>query len=116
MSGLPTTLIDLYRIGDLAGAALAAVRIDIDVTVFTGPDGGIWVRGTPNGGASMTSAPYRLRRPQTSRWWRLPAGSPYPGILTLRHDHGSHWMFEPCKDMPLGDYLAALRSVNNLFV
>jgi hypothetical protein len=109
-----TTALDLYRVGDAGGPRLDAVRPGIDVSVK--PVNGVdWVDGTPNGGASTRSAIYPLRR-ASSRWWHLPAGSPYSSQLILRNDHGNHWLVEPATDMPLDVYENLLRALNGLFV
>jgi hypothetical protein len=112
--GTLTTALDLYRIGDAAGPRLDAVRPGLDVSVK--PVNGVdWVDGTPNGGASMRSSIYPLRR-ASSRWWLLPAGSPYSSQLVVRNDHGNHWLVEPATDLPLDAYENLLRTLNGLFV
>jgi hypothetical protein len=79
---------------------------------FGGQD---WVRGTPYGGASTFAAPWKIKSP-TSRWWVLPPGSSYSNLLTVRNDHGRHWLWEAATDMLLADYLRALRDLNKRFV
>jgi hypothetical protein len=112
MSGTLVTVLDLYRIGDASGPALDRLRRGIDISVI--PVNGVdWVEGTPNGGASMRSSTYPLKR---SRWWRLPTGSPYSSQLAIRNDHGTHWLIEPSADMPLDAYENLLRALNGLFV
>jgi hypothetical protein len=111
MPETPVTSLDPYRI---SGAGLDAVRPGIDVAV-TSVNGLDWVDGSPTGGMSTRASIYRLRRP-TSRWWRLPAGSPHSTQLVIRNDHGSHWLIEPATGMPLAQYRELLRDVNALFV
>ena len=113
-SGTLVTALDLYRIGDAGGPRLDAVRPGIDVSVKL-VKGTNWVEGTPNGGASTRSSIYPLRR-ASSRWWHLPAGSPYSSQLMVRNDHGHHWLVEPATDMPLNAYEDLLRTLNGLFV
>lgn len=112
--GTLTTTLDLYRIGDAGGPRLDAVRPGIDVSVKP-VNGVVWVDGTPNGGGSVRSSIYSLRR-ASSRWWRLPAGSPYSSQLVVRNDHGNHWLVELASDMPLAAYENLLRTLNGLFV
>jgi len=113
-SGTRITSLDLNRIGDAGGPGLVGVRPGIDVSIK--PVNGIdWVDGSPNGGASTRSSIYPLRR-ASSRWWRLPAGSPYSSQFTVRNDHGHHWLVEPAADMPLDDYKELLQVLNGLFV
>jgi hypothetical protein len=114
MSEALFTGLDLYRIGNAAGPGLDSVRTGIDISVIS-VDGVDWVEGTPNGGASTRSSTYALRRP-SSRWWRLPAGSPYSSLLIVRNDHGSHWLIEPANTMPHDGYRDLLWGLNGLFV
>jgi hypothetical protein len=108
------TTIDLYRIGTQAVVDLSAVRPGIDVTLY--PRNGVnWVYATPSGGASTTELPWKLRR-TTSRWWRLPAGSPYDDLLVIRNDQGRHWLWEAAINMPFDDYRAMLSAVSQFFV
>jgi hypothetical protein len=108
------TTIDLYRIGTQAAVDLSAVRPGIDVIIFQ-YRGTTWVRGTPDGGASTTDSPWRLRS-GTTRWWHLPSGALYDYRLIIRNDRGRHWLWEPAVDMRLADYRAMLTSVNQQFV
>lgn len=114
MSGILVTTLDLYRIGTVDGPGVVAVRpgIDISVRLIDGVD---WVSGTPDGGVSLRSSAWPLRR-STSRWWRLPIGTPYSGQLAIRNDHGHHWLVEPATGMPLGEYRALLRALGAFFV
>ena len=108
------TPVDLYRIGDSAGAHLDAVRPGEDIVVRSVGEI-VWVAGTPNGGASVRASIYRLKRPG-NRWWRLPAASPFAASLVIRNDNRDHWLIEPAEDMALTSYTAALRALDALFV
>ena len=107
------TPLDLYRIGDASGPGLDQVIFGHDVVVYQ-ISGQNWVKGSPQGGASTRSLTYRLKKP-TSRWWHLPLGSHYPDTLTIRKDHGTHWLWEPSKDMLVSDYLRALTLMSRSF-
>jgi hypothetical protein len=109
-----TTTLDLYRIGDASGPAMENVVVGSHIIIFSS-GGQNWVRGTPNGGASTSSRTRRLKAP-TSRWWTLPAGSQFSSLLSVRNDHGKHYVWEAASDMPLADYLDALRDINKRFV
>ena len=108
------TGVELYRIGDMTGPGLEKVRPGIDISVVV-EDGVDWVEGTPKGGASARSSMYALRR-HTSRWWRLPKESRMSSQLTIRNDHGHHWLIEPATDMRVAEYRALLRELGGLFV
>jgi hypothetical protein len=71
-----------------------------------------WVLGL-SGGISTFEAPTGLR----GTWWRLPAGTDYDdALLYVWTDEPGHWSWEPSRDMPLVDYLAALAAVGGKFV
>ncbi len=108
------TAIDLFRIGDAGGPVVDRVRVGLDVEVIT-IRGTEWVVESPGGGMSTRSAAYPLRRP-SSRWWRLPAGSPISYGLVVRNDHGHHWLIEPAVRMPLDTYRGLLRRLGGYFV
>jgi hypothetical protein len=108
MGATPT---DLFRTGNSRSAQLDRIRVPKDVTTFQN-NGIEWV-ACGSGGAST----FDLKRSWPGSWWKLPAGTNYDElVLVLRKDHGRHWLFEPVCDMPLTDYLAALRAVNANFI
>jgi hypothetical protein len=110
---MPSTAIDLYRIGDTNGAAFSYVRAGVDVDVYKrGMDD--WVKANSKG-ASTRSVTYQLKQP-TDRWWKLPANTNYPAVLDVFNDHGNHWLWIPLQDMALADYIAALDTVGGKFV
>ena len=95
--------------GNAAGARLDHVR-PIDVEHFD-VAGTIWVRAA-TGGVSTFDAPDGRR----GRWWRLDAGYAYDErLLLIWNDHGHHWSWEPCIDMPLSDYRSLLGQANAAF-
>ena len=69
-----------------------------------------WVRANPGDGVSTdeTSKP-------RGKWWHLPKGTPFPGLLLVRNDYTGHWVWEPIRDMPLSDYKAALAALHPYF-
>ena len=50
------------------------------------------------------------------QWWRLPQNTIYDeDTLHLNSPDGLHWYWAPARDMPLADYEAALKKMNDLF-
>jgi hypothetical protein len=108
---MAATALDLYRMGNAAGARLDHVRPGRDVHVFE-RDGAEWVEGR-SGGVSTFSR----MGVQPAIWWRLPVGSSFDEVrLVLWNDHGQHWSWEPARDMPLSEYREALATANAQFV
>ena len=105
---MAATRIDLYRIGNASGPRLDHVR-ERDI-VHVVRQGVTWVRaGT--GGVSTFDTPGPLR----GRWWVLSAGYDYGPLLIVWNDHGSHWSWEPARDMPLTEYRTLLGAANGAF-
>jgi hypothetical protein len=108
------TSIDLFRSGNASSARLSSPRLagaDPDVETYAHPSGDRWVRAN-TGGVSTWDVPEPAWR---GKVWRLAAGSGFPDELVLNNDGPGHWAWEPSRDMPLADYLAALQAVNVLF-
>ncbi|WP_119418334.1 hypothetical protein [Desertibaculum subflavum] len=108
---MATTPVDLYRLGNAAGARLDRPRPGKDVIQYLRNDA-FWVRSR-SGGVSTTA-----NRPSgPGIWWRLPAGAAYDeGVLFVWNDHGNHWSWEPAFDMPWTDFVEALVQANRLFI
>jgi hypothetical protein len=49
-------------------------------------------------------------------WWRIPQGTPFSDSLTVRNDHGDHWVWEPAQGMELAEYVRLLANLNGSFV
>jgi hypothetical protein len=110
------TPIDLFRVGNVAGPRLDAVRTSgssDDVVTYTGPDSTIWVRahrgGVPCWGQESVLSSLR------GRVWRLPAGTAYSGLILYLDPH-MLWRWAPIVDMPFKKYAEALRAVGRNFV
>lgn len=101
------TPVDLFRIGNSTSPRMDHVRPQ-DVSAYEENDQS-WV--LPNsGGISTFSSQGRGRN-----WWKLDQGTQIPSDLTLVNDHGNHWAWEPSSIMPIEQYEAALRQVNEQF-
>jgi hypothetical protein len=105
------TTVDHYRAGNASSARLDKIRSG-EVEIFQ--RNGIEFVSLGSGGVStFTTIEHELR----GKWWKLPLRSSYDDrLLHVWNDFGNHWSWEPCKEMPLSDYLAALTDVNAKFV
>jgi hypothetical protein len=101
---------DLYRAGNGAGPRMEHVRPNRDIAVLqrSGVD---WVDPQCGGISTRERAfwPFRF-------WWRIPKGTAFSDRLTIRNDHGDHWVWEPAQAMELSDYVQLLASLNSEFI
>jgi hypothetical protein len=111
------TPVDLYRNGNASGPRMDRVRTDLshpggfDIRATADALGAGWV-DTNVGGISTLAAP----DPQWIKVWKLAAGASLPPELRVWNDLPGHWSWEPAYRMRLIGYVAALASVNALFV
>ena len=111
------TQIDLFRSGNATSAQLARLRLhptvpDPDVETYTDPSSSDeWVKASSGGVSTWEQIDPSWR----GRPWRLPYGAQYPDELRLSTDAPGHWLWEPSRDMPLAEYVAALEAVNAQF-
>lgn len=104
------TQLDLYRAGNATSARFDRVRPQDVVIWRTGT--GDWVVAR-SGGVSTFDRPQGLSGP----WYRLPRGAAYDdATFHLSNPHPGRWKWEPARDMPLADYIAALAALNQTFV
>ena len=101
---------DLFRAGNAAGPRMDHVRPNRDIIVVQ-QNGMDWVAPL-SGGISTREKPYWPFR----GWWRIPQGRPFSDLLTVRNDHGDHWIWEPAMGMELAEYVRLLASLNAEFV
>jgi len=95
------TTVILYRSGNAGGPRLDNVR-DADVSTFD--VGGVqWVRGRVLG--ISTNSDRALVNPTR---WRLAAGSAIDPDLFVFNDEGTHYAWQPTRDMTRAAYTAAL--------
>jgi hypothetical protein len=83
---------------------------NFDVSADVDTQGVVWVADNA-GGISTQEIP----DVGWSRVWKLPAGTSIPSELTVWNDVPGHWTWDPARRMPLGEYAAALATVNGLF-
>lgn len=48
-------------------------------------------------------------------WWMLPEETECPEDLSIVYDQGNQYIWEPNVDMPLGDFVARLATVESTF-
>ena len=101
-----TTPIDLYRAGNTTGPRMDHVRPNRDIIVLQ-QNGVDWVSPL-SGGVSTRERVYWPFR----SWWRVPKGTAFTDLLTLRNDHGDHWIWEPTQGMEFAEYLRLLETLN----
>jgi hypothetical protein len=66
-----------------------------------------------SGGASTKEMPIGLR----GTWYQLPQGTTYDdAVFYVHNDYDDHWSWEPARDMPLADFVAALTALNSEFI
>jgi hypothetical protein len=104
------TPVDLYRAGNATGPRMDHVRPNRDIAV-TQQNGVDWVHPL-SGGISTREQPYWAFR----GWWRIPKGTAFSDLLTVRNDHGDHWSWEPARSMELAEYVRLLEGLNKEFV
>jgi hypothetical protein len=105
------TPVDLFRAGNKSGARFDVLKPG-EVATKVGRNGAQWVIAR-SGGASTVDAPTGLR----GTWHKLAQGTEYDDtIFALHNDYPGHWGWEPARDMPLADYVAALAALNQEFV
>ena len=106
VQGMGVTTVDLYRAGNSTGPRMDHVRpTDIVITQRNGVD---WVN-PQQGGVSTREQIYWPAR----HWWRIPQGTPFTDLLTLRRDHADHL---PARPMELSEYVQLLANLNKEFV
>jgi hypothetical protein len=84
------------------------IRIGKDISVYQYL-GSTWVKAH-SGGVSTFS-----RQGWGKNWWELESEYEYPDDLLVINDHGTHYSWEPNKDMPLSTYKNLLATVNQAF-
>lgn len=53
---------------------------------------------------------------RSNHWWMIPQGRDFSALLTVRNDHGRHWVWEPAQGMELAQFIALLTDLNQEFV
>ena len=66
-----------------------------------------WVKGKSKGVSTFKHPQAR----KGDREWKLPAGASYPDALHPVNDHDDHVSWQASHDMPLSDYVQALRDL-----
>ena len=104
------TPVDLYRAGNAAGPRMDHVRPNHDIVVVQ-RNGGDWVDPLCGGASTHERKPW-----PHGTWWKIPKGTPFTDLLTVRNDHGTHWSWEPAQSMEFSEYVRLLVTLNGEFV
>lgn len=103
------TPVDLYRAGNAMSPKMDNVRPK-DIVIVQ-QNGIPWVNPSSGGISTRQSKHWNFRC-----WWMIPQGTLFDDRLTVRNDHGNHWVWEPTQGMELAEYVRLLTSLNGLFI
>lgn len=103
------TPVDLYRAGNATGPKMDHVRPNRDIAVIQ-QNGVAWVNPSSGGVSTRERMHWRFQG-----WWRIPKGTAFSDLLTVRNDHGDHWSWEPAQSMELAEYVRLLAALNGEF-